>query len=146
MTDELVFTIEGAAATAAQRMSLAAAGLLERTHLQEWVLAHPKILGVEAKIVTFEFDNWTARGLAPPADRLDILGIDRTGRLIVAELKRDRAPDTTTMQAINYAAMASRFSLDTLADAHARHLGNSATRDHAARACKSLRQRSLTKR
>jgi hypothetical protein len=131
VTDELVFTIEGAAATAAQRMSLAAAGLLERAHLQEWVVTHPEILGVEAKIVTFEFDKWTAIGMPPPADRLDVLAIDRTGRLIVAELKRDRAPDTTTMQAINYAAMASRFSLDTLADAHARHVGNGATREDA---------------
>src|SRR5262245_41649787 len=31
------------------------------------------------------------------------------------------------MQAINYAAMVSRFSLDTLSEAHALHLGGSAT-------------------
>jgi len=121
--DELVFTIEGAVATAAQRVSLASSGLLERAHLQEWVLAHPEILGVEAKIITFEFDHWVAKGTIAPADRLDVLAVDRTVRLIVAELKRDKAPDATAMQAINYAAMASRFSLDTLAEAHARHLG-----------------------
>jgi hypothetical protein len=131
VTDELVFTIQGAQATAAQRISLAATGLLERQHLQEWVLAHPQILGMEAKIVTFEFDQWTTNSAASLSDRLDVLAIDRTGRLIVAELKRDKAPDTTTMQAINYAAMASRFSLDTLAEAHARHLGAGATVDTA---------------
>jgi len=41
MTDELIFTVRGAEAKAATRMSLAAAGLNERGHLQEWVLAHP---------------------------------------------------------------------------------------------------------
>jgi RecB family endonuclease NucS len=40
------------------------------------------------------------------ADRLDVLGLDRGGRLVVVELQRDRAPDTVTMQAINYAATA----------------------------------------
>ena len=116
---------------AAQRVSLAAAGFLERSHLQEWVLAHPEILGVDAKIVTFEFDNWSARSAPDPSDRLDVLAVDRTGRLVVAELKRDRAPDTASMQAINYAAMVSRFSLDTLADAHARYLGSGVTREAA---------------
>jgi hypothetical protein len=52
-------------------------------------------------------------------DRLDILGLDPEGRLVVAELKRDAAPDTVEMQAIKYAALASRFDLDVLADTHA---------------------------
>jgi hypothetical protein len=131
VTDDQVFTIDGSRAISAQRVSLASAGLLERAHLQEWVVAHPEILGVEAKVVTFEFGGWSASSGAPPLDRLDVLAIDRTGRLIVAELKRDKAPDTTTMQAVNYAAMASRFSLDALAEVHARHLGPQATRASA---------------
>lgn len=60
-----------------------------------------------------------------------MLGLDRTGRLVVVELKRDRAPDTVTMQAINYAAMVSRFSLDVLAEVHAVYLGGSTTKDQA---------------
>jgi hypothetical protein len=52
----------------------------------------------------------------PTYDRLDVLALDRSGRLVVAELKRDRAPDTVSMQALNYAAMVSRFSLDILTD------------------------------
>jgi hypothetical protein len=128
---ELVYSIDGTQAVPAAQVSLAAVGLLERTHLQASVLAHPEILGDEAKIVTFEFDRWTDRGGGQPADRLDVLAVDRTGRLIVAELKRDKAPDTTTMQAINYAAMVSRFSLDTLAEVHARYLGGATTTDSA---------------
>lgn len=51
-----------------------------------------------------------------------MLGLGADGRLVVAELKRDRAPDTVEMQAIKYAAIASRFTEDTLAEQHARFL------------------------
>jgi hypothetical protein len=108
-------------------VSLASAGLYERRHLQEWVLTHPEILGSDAKVVTFEFDRWVGGPSDSTADRLDVLAVDRTGRLIVAELKRDKAPGAVTMQAINYAAMVSRFSLDTLSEAHAAYLGSDVT-------------------
>jgi hypothetical protein len=50
------------------------------------------------------------------------LGLDRSGRLVVAELKRDAAPDSVEMQALKYAAMASRFAPETLGHQHARFL------------------------
>jgi hypothetical protein len=46
---------------------------------------------------------------------------------VVAELKRDRAPDTVEMQAIKYAAMASRFTEDSLVEQHARLLSRDGT-------------------
>jgi hypothetical protein len=49
---------------------------------------------------------------SPVYDRLDVLTLDRGGRLTVAELKPDRAPSAVTMQALNYAAMVSRFNFD----------------------------------
>jgi hypothetical protein len=66
--------------------------------------------------------GWQASGGARERDRLDVLGLGADGRLIVAELIRDRAPDTVEMQAIKYAAMASRFTEDTLVEQHARFL------------------------
>ena len=68
---------------------------------------------------TFEFDRWWSSA-GSPADRLDILGLHPSGELVVAELKRDKAPDTTDMQAIMYAAMVSRFTPEALASHHAR--------------------------
>jgi alkylated DNA nucleotide flippase Atl1 len=119
---ERVFTVTGSAATPAQPITLAEAGLRERSDLQEWVLAHPEILGEDVLVVAFEFDRWQAFGGARERDRLDVLGLGADGRLVVAELKRDRAPDTVEMQAIKYAAMASRFTEDTLVEQHARFL------------------------
>jgi len=101
---------------------LAEAGLRERADLQEWVVAHPEILGPDVLIVTFEFDRWMASGGDRERDRLDVLGIGTDGRLVVAELKRDRAHDTVEMQAIKYAAMTSRFTEDTVVEQHARFM------------------------
>lgn len=131
MAEELLFTVDGPIAVPARQVSLAEAGLLERQHLQQWVIDHPELIGAGVKVVTFEFAKWIAPSGTPTADRLDVLGLDRTGRLVVVELKRDRAPETVTMQAINYAPMVSRFNLDALADAHAAHLGGQTTADEA---------------
>jgi alkylated DNA nucleotide flippase Atl1 len=119
MAEERLYMVDGTAATPAEPITLTSAGLLERTHLQEWVLEHPEILGEDVLVVTFEFDRWITGGGDRTWERLDVLALDRTGRLVVAELKRDRAPDSVLVQALNYAAMASRFSVDSLADAYA---------------------------
>jgi hypothetical protein len=117
MAEELVFTVVGSDALAATRITLEEAGLREREHLQEWVLANPEILGPDVLIITSEFDRWESRG-GTERDRLDILGLASDGHLVVAELKRGVAPDTVEMQAIKYAAMASRFDSEVLADAY----------------------------
>jgi hypothetical protein len=85
-------------------------------------------------IVTFEFDRWSSSAGAQERDRLDILGLHRDGHLVVAELKRDAAPDTVEMQAIKYAAMTSRFTAESLSSQHAEYLtrrGNRTTSDEA---------------
>lgn len=114
MSDEHVYTVVGSKATRATPIDLADAGLKERSDLQEWVLAHPEILGDDVKIISFEFDRWqNARG-ERQLNRLDVLGLGADGRLVVAELKRDPAPDTVHLQALTYAAMVSRFTEDTI--------------------------------
>jgi hypothetical protein len=120
MADELLFTVVGPQAVSAEPISLAEAGLKERADLQEWVIAHPEILGADVKVVAFEFDRWSAGSGPAPQDRLDVLGLGQDGRLVVAELKRDKAPEPTQLQAIKYAAMVSRFTVESLADQYAK--------------------------
>lgn len=124
MKGELVFTVQGASAVAAKRISLAEAGLKERAHLQEWVIDHPEVLGSDVKVVAFEFGSWAAHSGAIEHDRLDVLGLDSEGRLVVVELKRDRAPETVDMQALKYASLVSRFTREDLVKVHSKFLSH----------------------
>lgn len=118
---ELVFTAHPGHAVLAKPVTLAQAGLKERSDLQEWIRAHPQVLGAGVRIVTYEFDRWVS-GSGSHGDRLDLLGLGEDGRLVLAELKRDGAPETVEMQAVKYAAYASRFSPETLAACHGHYL------------------------
>ncbi len=122
MPDEIIFEVLDSTATRAEPVSLEEAGLREREHLQEWVIANPDVLGEGVLIVTTEYSRWATQSGSAERDRLDVLGLGTDGRLVVAELKRGRAPDTVDMQALKYAAMASRFDLERLAEAYAAFL------------------------
>ena len=124
---ELVYKVSGETATPVKPITLAAAGLRERAHLQEWVIANPEILGDGVLVITSEFDRWVSQAGKDP-DRLDVLGLETSGRLVVAELKRDTAPESVSLQAINYAARASRFTPELLAEAYLEFCGK-ATED-----------------
>ncbi|MFD5640180.1 DNA-binding protein [Streptomyces anulatus] len=113
-----LFTVVGRTATPISRTGLAAESLLERQHLQEWVITHPQVLGESVLVVTAEYDRWADTDGVPARDRLDVLGLDATGRLVVVELKRGTADRDVHLQAITYAALVSRFDLGTLAQAH----------------------------
>ncbi len=110
MFDEVLISINGKDAAVVGATTLPELGLMEREHLQEWVLSHPELLGAGATVVTSEYDKWQAASGAFVADRLDVLALGTDGRLIVVELKRDFAPQTVHMQAVNYAAMVSRLT------------------------------------
>jgi len=118
MPGEMVFEVKDSIAIRAVPIGLEDAGLRERDHLQEWVIANPEVLGEGILIVTTEYDRWITNAGSVERDRLDVLGLGTDGRLVVAELKRGHAPDTVEMQALKYAAMASRFNLETLAGAY----------------------------
>lgn len=126
--DELLYTVDGAAAARARQISLAEAGLREREHLQEWVLAHPEMLGGSLLVITSECDRWTsARGRE--RDRLDVLALDPDGHLVVVELKRDEAPETVELQALKYAAYCSRFTAETVVEEYRAWRRHSAMED-----------------
>ena len=120
MYDEVLFTVEEDKATEVQRVGLSGLGLHERAHLQEWILAHPRVLGPGVTVVASEYDRWQTAAGDPVLNRLDILGLDQDGRLVVAELKRAAAPDTIHMQALNYAAMVSRLTTNDVAELYAK--------------------------
>jgi alkylated DNA nucleotide flippase Atl1 len=118
MGQDLVYLVEGSSATPAVRVSLAEAGLTEREDLQEWVVAHPEVIADGVRVITIEYDRWSTGSGTSARQRLDVLGLDRAGRLVVVELKRERDRDIH-LQALTYAALVSRFTIATLASVHA---------------------------
>jgi hypothetical protein len=110
-------------ATALVKTTLSALGLRERQHLQEWVISNPIVMGEDLLIITAEYDSWRGADGIASKDRLDVLALESSGRLVVAELKRNEDRDVH-LQAINYAALVSRFDLDTLAEAHVKFLAS----------------------
>ena len=81
----------------------------ERQHIEEWIRTNPEMLGENLLVVSTEFDRFTNSN-----DRLDILALDRSGNLVVIELKRDSAAGYADLQAIRYAAMVSSMTIEVL--------------------------------
>jgi hypothetical protein len=102
-----------------QNERLASIGWKERADLQRWVTEQPELVARDLLLVTSEFDRWEIRDQRVP-DRLDVLFLDESGSPLVAELKRDRAADTTELQALKYAAYCSQLTLDELIEEYAR--------------------------
>lgn len=129
MAEELMFTIDPSdkrSATSLPATELAKMQYTERD-LQDWILAHPQILGEGAVVIASEVGTWQSSAGTSVKDRLDVLALGSDGRLIVAELKRGPAPHTVHMQALNYASMVSGLSVEHVADlyvARQKTLGN----------------------
>jgi hypothetical protein len=54
-----LFAFAGRLATLISPTGLAAEELLERQHLQEWVIGNPQVLGESVLVITSEFDRWS---------------------------------------------------------------------------------------
>jgi len=83
--------------------------ILERQHLEKWIERNPDILGEELMILTNEYDRFDKT-----KERLDLLGLDREGNVVIIELKRDDSGKNVDLQALKYAAYCSTLTLDGL--------------------------------
>lgn len=88
----------------------------ERADIQEWVAANPNILGEDLLVIAKEFS-----GFDRTRERPDLIGIDRDGKLVVVELKRDDSGTEVHWQAIKYASYLRDASADDLIEMLARH-------------------------
>ena len=88
-----------------QEVDFSTLGLQERYDIQEWVAAYPGILGDDLLIVAKEFSDFNKT-----RERLDLLAVDRNGRLVIIELKRDDSGADAHWQAIKYASYLDRIT------------------------------------
>lgn len=97
--------------TSLREVDFAELGLRERKDIQEWVAAHPDILGEDFLIVAKEFS-----GFDSTSERLDLLAVDSQGALVVIELKRDDSGVDAYWQAVKYASYLRHANADTIAE------------------------------
>ena len=92
----------------------------ERADLQSWLMLRPEVLGEPFLLITSEFDRFDKSD-----KRLDLLLLDRQGKLVVAELKLDASGTLADQQAIRYAAFCSTMTMEDVVGLYARATGNS---------------------
>src|SRR5438270_13201404 len=95
----------------------AALGLYERADLQRLLRDRIEALGEDLLVVAEEFGQWE-----DARRRIDLLAIDKAGRLVVIELKRTEDGGHMELQALRYAAMVSSMQFEEVVAAYARHL------------------------
>lgn len=125
-SDIHMFMVNGQTTTPMLPSGLAAQGLLETVHLEQWVVDNPQVLGGDIRIVTTQYDKWSSEFGDSAKERLDILGLDSSGQLVVVELKRG-SDSRIHLQAITYAALVAGFDKKTLAEVHADYLNRTGT-------------------
>jgi Endonuclease NucS C-terminal domain len=94
---------------------LADFGRREALDLKSWLESDPSIIRPGLRII--------GRQVPTRSGPLDLLAIDRTGSVIVIELKRDRLPREALAQAIDYAADVATWSLEKLGEVCASYSG-----------------------
>lgn len=83
--------------------------IMERRDIEKWVIDFPEILGEELLIITTEYDKFDKT-----KERLDLLAIDKNGKLVVVELKREESGKSVELQAIKYAAYCSTMTIEDI--------------------------------
>lgn len=87
--------------------SFAKQGLRERDDLQRLVREQINVISQDTLVIAEEFGEWSES-----RRRIDLLGIDKKGNLVVIELKRTEDGGWMELQAIRYAAMISTLTFE----------------------------------
>lgn len=104
--------------TAVSAVSFDEIGIRERQDLEAWVESNSELLGEELLILTCEFDQFDKS-----KRRLDALALDKSGSLVVVELKLELSGSHADQQAIRYAAFCSTMTMEDALDALATYEG-----------------------
>ena len=116
--NQKVFLMErdsGGAPGALQPTPFVDLNIKERQHLEEWIKQNPEILGEKFLLIAAEFDKFDKSD-----KRLDLLMLDKGGRLAIVELKRDAAGSQAELQALRYAAFCSTMTYEEVTKVYAK--------------------------
>lgn len=88
--------------------------------LNKHISKKPEILEDDLFIIATEFSDWE-----DSQRRIDLLGLDGEGKLVVVELKKTEDGGHAELQAIRYAAMVANITKDRIVKAHSSFLKES---------------------
>ena len=92
-------------------------GRTEPYDLEPWIESNPGILGSDIAII--------GRQVITRSGAMDLLGIDKTGNLVVVEIKRDKLPREALAQAIDYASDSADWTIEKLGEICSEYAGKS---------------------
>jgi hypothetical protein len=125
-----LYEIDSTGLTPHEPAAFADLGLYERADLQRLIRDDIDVLDDDLLVIAEEFGEWQ-----DARRRIDLLAIDKTGCLVVIELKRTEDGGHMDLQALRYAAMVSSMDFGDVVGAYERHLAKTAPGDeHDARA------------
>ncbi len=97
--------------------SFATEGIKEREDLQRLLVQQIDVLAPDTLVIAEEFGDWE-----DSRRRIDLLGIDKDGNLVVIELKRTEDGGHMELQAIRYAAMISTLTFEKVIEIYGKFL------------------------
>lgn len=101
-------------------------GFKERQHLQEWLANNPEALGEEILIIQKEFS-----GFNDTNERLDLLGLDKQGNLVIIENKLDDSGKDVTWQSLKYASYCSTLTKEQVIKIYQEYLNKENINENA---------------
>lgn len=103
-----------------EKKSFSELKLSERYDLQEWIADNPRILGENLLIIQKEFD-----GFPETNERLDLLALDESGKLVIIENKLDDSGKDVVWQALKYVSYCATLTKSEIFEVYQRYLGAS---------------------
>lgn len=86
----------------------------ERDDIEEWIEKNPEMLGEQLFIIAKEY-----AGFDKTKERLDLLALDKSGNIVVIELKSDDSGRSVDWQAIKYASYCAQLLPDDIVEIYA---------------------------
>src|SRR5688572_364872 len=96
-----------------QETSFDLAGVRERLDLQRLLRNQIDVIAPDTLVIAEEFGEWEES-----KRRIDLLGVDKEGNLVVIELKRTDDGGHMELQGLRYAAMVSTMTFDRVVETY----------------------------
>lgn len=118
-----IYKLQGDRITELHQTSFANERILEARDMQKFIINSIDAIELDLFVLASEFGDWE-----DSRRKIDILCIDKSGNIVVVELKRTEDGGHMESQSIRYASMVANMTFDKAVKAHQRYLskiGNS---------------------